>query len=91
MQASGQQFVGERSGRPARRVAIPRTLVVGLALAGLIGVLSSSPACAQYPPARIPDIQERSGLVMRFAGTPELLPPIPAAIISTTPGMPTAG
>ena len=36
-------------------------------------------------------IQERSGLLMRFAGMPEQLPPDPCATISTTPVMPIAG
>jgi hypothetical protein len=36
-----------------------------------------STARAQYPPAKVPDIQERSGLLMRFANVPGSLPPDP--------------
>ena len=38
-------------------------------LTGLLLVLADSTARAQYPPAHIPDLNERSGLLMRFAGT----------------------
>jgi hypothetical protein len=46
-------------------------------LAGLLFVLAESAAHAQYPPANIPDLHERSGLVMRYAGVREQLPPDP--------------
>jgi hypothetical protein len=46
-------------------------------LVGLFILAPAHPAGAQYPPARVPDLQERSGLVMRFATAPEQLPPDP--------------
>jgi hypothetical protein len=48
----------------------------GLAALGLCGMLSTS-ARAQPPIPQIADTTERSGLLMRFAGTPEFLPPDP--------------
>jgi hypothetical protein len=47
------------------------------AIAGWLVVLLQAPAHAQYPPPHITDLSERSGLMMRFAGTRELLPPDP--------------
>jgi hypothetical protein len=40
-------------------------------------LLASAPAWGQPPAPFVPDATERSGLLMRFAGTPELLPPDP--------------
>lgn len=77
MEASGHQLAGNPSGRRSRRRVRPRVPIVGFALAGLVGALSGSSAHAQYPPPRISNIQERSGLVMRFAGVPAQLPPDP--------------
>ena len=37
----------------------------------------TKPALAQPPQPFVPEITERSGLLMRFAGTPEVLPPDP--------------
>jgi hypothetical protein len=56
-------------------VAIPWSSALGWVVAGLLIVLLQSPARAQYPPPHISDLKERSGLVMRFAGVPEYLPP----------------
>ena len=46
-------------------------------VAGLWLALADNPARAQPPQPFVPDITERSGLLMRFAGTPEFLPPDP--------------
>ena len=46
-------------------------------LTGLILVLAEPTARAQYPPANIPELHERSGLIMRFAPGREQLPPDP--------------
>jgi hypothetical protein len=48
-----------------------------LALAAAILAILARPAQAQYPPPRIPDLQERSGLLMRFTDPPGSLPPDP--------------
>jgi hypothetical protein len=48
----------------------------GLAVLGLFSLLTGS-AWAQPPMPQVPDTSQRSGLVMRFAGTPEFLPPDP--------------
>ncbi len=53
----------------------PRMLA-GFALLGL-WTLMPTPAWAQPSLPQVPDISERSGLLMRFAGTPEFLPPDP--------------
>jgi hypothetical protein len=47
---------------------------------GVLGVwffLANVPAWGQPPQPFVPETSERSGLLMRFAGTPELLPPDP--------------
>ena len=51
--------------------------LAGFAVVGLWFGLASAPAWAQPPAPFIPETSERSGLLMRFAGTPELLPPDP--------------
>jgi hypothetical protein len=66
----------------ARRSRVPgkvtlRSLTGSGMLTGLLLVLAGSTARAQYPPAHIPELNERSGLMMRFAGTREQLPPDP--------------
>ena len=48
---------------------------LALASPGLWFLLASAPAWGQPPQPFVPDITERSGLLMRFAGTPE----VPAA------------
>jgi hypothetical protein len=64
-------------GRTARRARHSRWLL-GVAVAGVwFGLGSARPALAQPPQAFVPEITERSGLLMRFAGTPEILPPDP--------------
>jgi hypothetical protein len=60
-------------GGEARRGRYDRALR-GLASLGLYAVLAAS-ARAQPPVPQVPDISQRSGLLMRFAGTPEFLPP----------------
>jgi hypothetical protein len=64
----------------ARAITGPNRRLPSLAIltiAWLISSASASTAHAQSPPAYIPDITERSGLLMRFASTPEMLPPDP--------------
>ena len=51
--------------------------LAGFAVVGLWFGLASAPAWAQPPAPFIPETSERSGLLMRFAGTPELLPADP--------------
>ncbi len=78
--------VMERADRPipagdilggARRALRHPRILGGLAALGLLAVLSGS-AQAQGPPVpQIGDTTQRSGLVQRFAGTPEFLPPDP--------------
>jgi hypothetical protein len=60
------------SGKAALQV--PRTSWV---IAGWLVAMLHASALAQYPPPRISDLNERSGLLMRFAGTKEQLPPDP--------------
>ena len=61
---------GSRSGELSKEVRV-------LALGGLLDRGRPRVCPAQYPPPKVPDLQERSGLVMRFAGVPEHLPPDP--------------
>ncbi len=63
------------TGNPRPGVSV-RSLV-GVAAVGLWVVLAGTTAHAQAPRPFIPDITERSGLLMRFAGTPEVLPEDP--------------
>jgi hypothetical protein len=52
--------------------------LAALLIAALWSAVAATPARAQQgPPAYIPDITERSGLLMRFATAPEQLPPDP--------------
>jgi hypothetical protein len=54
------------------------SILAAFSMAGLWLTLAATAARAQAPPkAYIPDITERSGLLMRFASSPELLPPDP--------------
>jgi hypothetical protein len=53
-------------------------MLAGVGVVWLWASLAGATAKGQTPPDPfIPDITERSGLIMRFAGTPELLPPDP--------------
>src|SRR5262249_26066880 len=68
-QRGGHDTLSRRVGMPARS---------GFGVAGLWVVLAMpAPARAQPPGPQIPDTSERSGLLMRFAATPEFLPPDP--------------
>ena len=58
---------------PGRRVGTS----VGIGALGLWVVLAGTTARAQPPQPFVPNISERSGLLMRFAGTEEVLPPDP--------------
>src|ERR1700729_1677002 len=69
----GRKWIEEGRHGIARHV--PR--LAGFAVVGLWFWLASAPALAQPPQPFVPDITERSGLIMRFAATPELLPPDP--------------
>jgi hypothetical protein len=62
-------------GRPRSVRHVPR--LAGFAVVGLWFWLASAPAWAQPVQPFIPDTTERSGLLMRFAATPEFLPPDP--------------
>lgn len=48
-----------------------------LTIAGLWSSAAATPALAQPPKPYVPDITERSGLLTRFASSPEMLPPDP--------------
>lgn len=63
----------EPAGRRTCRFQRP---MVGLALAWTLSSLAS-PARAQAPKPFVPDINERSGLLMRYAAAPAYLPPDP--------------
>ncbi|QEH32550.1 hypothetical protein OJF2_10270 [Aquisphaera giovannonii] len=63
-----ERVAGRPAGRAPRRAAI---------LAGLLVGMLPAAARAQYPPANVPDLQERSGLLMRFTGVRGQLPPDP--------------
>ncbi len=69
MRIAGEQ---DRRPRPASR-----SVALGFGVAGLVLALSAAPARAQAPQPFVPDVTERSGLVMRYASTPEVLPPDP--------------
>jgi hypothetical protein len=62
---------GLQHGGPIRRVPT----AAGIGVAAVWFVVASAAAKAQAPQPFVPDVTERSGLLMRFAATPELLPP----------------
>ena len=62
-------------GRRCTARHVPR--LAGFAVLSLWFWLASAPAWAQPPAPFVPNITERSGLLQRFAATPELLPPDP--------------
>jgi hypothetical protein len=64
-----------RTGRARTGQRVPAR--IGLGAAGLWFLLASAPAWGQPPRAFVPETTERSGLLMRYAGTPEFLPPDP--------------
>ena len=74
-QARDPMPVAWPQGGRSRRVVRARAWG-GLAALGLSAVLSAS-ASAQAPVPYVPEVTQRSGLVQRFAGTPEFLPPDP--------------
>ena len=63
-------------GLPDLRRRRPRILAI-FTLATRSSFAAARPALAQPPKPFIPDITERSGLLMRSAATPEMLPPDP--------------
>jgi hypothetical protein len=52
-------------------------VLLGIGAAGVWFALAATPAWAQPPQAFVPETAERSGLLMRFASTPEFLPTDP--------------
>ncbi|WP_165073467.1 hypothetical protein [Paludisphaera rhizosphaerae] len=52
-----------------------RARLAGLVVLALVAGLAQGVARAQAPPPRVPELSERSGLVMRFADIPGSLPP----------------
>ncbi len=66
---------GREQGCPAFGRRAPA--LAGFGIAGFWALLASAPAWAQPPQPFVPEISERSGLLMRFASTPEVLPPDP--------------
>ncbi len=58
------------------RATGPARLLVALVVACALSSISA-PARAQAPKPFVPDINERSGLLMRFAAAPAYLPPDP--------------
>ncbi len=61
----------DRQTRPFRRGARAWGVLAALGLYAML----AAPAWAQPPLPQVPDTAQRSGLLMRFAGTPEFLPP----------------
>jgi hypothetical protein len=70
---AGEARGANRRGRRLSKLA-------ALSMAGLLSAILATPARAQGggPKPFIPDITERSGLLMRFASSPEVLPPDPS-------------
>jgi hypothetical protein len=69
-----------RHGRKPGNGLIATLRLRALAGLGVLGVwlaTASAPAWGQPPAPFVPDITERSGLIMRFASSPEVLPPDP--------------
>ena len=66
---------GTRCGDGRRRSHL--SFLAVLSIAGLWSAIAAKPALAQPPKPFIPDITERSGLLMRFASAPQVLPPDP--------------
>ena len=73
-QRDGCHVVGNKAARPS---GVARPALAGFGIAGFWALLASAPAWAQPPQPFVPEISERSGLLMRFASTPEVLPPDP--------------
>jgi hypothetical protein len=67
-----------RLDRGAARRGRRLSILAILSLAGLLSATTATQAHAQPPKPYIPDITERSGLLMRFASSPEMLPPDPS-------------
>jgi hypothetical protein len=77
MQVAEQRARTAAIGRPCPLVATCRRRAAWWLWTGFVIAAVPASARAQYPPAKVPDLQERSGLIMRFAGVPEQLPPDP--------------
>ena len=73
MKCSRNAWPGGRD-RPTRSLLHRAPMAAGFAIAATWFALSPATARAQAPQPFVPDITERSGLLMRFAATPELLP-----------------
>jgi hypothetical protein len=67
-----------RTAPSASRSRAARATASGLGLVALMAAsLAGTAAKAQTPPPRVPDLHERSGLLMRFVDVPGRLPPDP--------------
>jgi hypothetical protein len=79
MRRAGKKKQMAWADRGATRRGRSLSLLAVFSVAGLLAAIVPAPARAQgqVPKAFIPDISERSGLLMRFASAPELLPPDP--------------
>jgi hypothetical protein len=74
MKCSGNVLRANRGRSIGNLVLLART-AAGFGVAAVWLAICSATARAQAPQPFVPDITERSGLLMRFAATPELLPP----------------
>ncbi len=68
---------GHSDDQGKRPVRLQVWLRSALSVAACLFVFASAAAWGQPPRAFVPETTERSGLLMRFAGTPEFLPPDP--------------
>ena len=76
MECSGTRVAG-RFGVAACSPVRHARMGAGVGAAAIWFALAGATVRAQAPQPFVPDITERSGLLMRFAATPELLPPDP--------------
>lgn len=71
LEAESKEIPGQSPGTPRARQSRASWVMVGLAV---LALLPDTAARAQYPPPHIPELSERSGLVMRYVGVPGSLP-----------------
>jgi len=77
MQASKPEVIGKTISGQARGRSRVRRSRASWVMVGLAVFVIDPAARAQYPQPRVEQLSERSGLVMRYVGTPEHLPPDP--------------
>jgi hypothetical protein len=79
MERPGRTRESVRSNRRATSRGRRLPVLAIFTIAGLWSSAAARPALAQAqaPPAYVPDLTERSGLVMRYAASPDTLPPDP--------------